>query len=535
MKEHTDDGGDNDVNDDEEHNNNTLSRAMMMAATAITAPPPPQQQQQQQQRDKPTSHQNDNTCSSTAAIGLFLFSFCTVSLSSGLVYGWPSLRRQLVNVEQSTLSEDRLGLIITTGAWSTQSLRFFFGLARDRSWGGTARTAVVSLVCCAAGCFGLANSHNNNATALTISMFLVGMGSGTQLCLQPVAGLFPVHSQGTLIASLSGAFQIAGLVFVALTSATTNRRAAFDGFAGVLLCLAVIGYAILPIQKFVPREKQRATKEEAEAADRAGEDNVLNEACYDSNKEADDKPEANQNEADMENDNQVEQDGVQQGETSISTYPHEEEEEEDSVLASLRSAEYILLLLWFTIQLIPMQYYVATIGYQLEQKGDNDGMYTRIFSIVYAAAAPVAPLCGKVADMFGLGIAQACSTILASFSLFLLSSNAISLNSHTIGMVAYGLGRMFVFGNYFTNLGKRFGYHNYGTLSGLGLLLSGIVSLIQYPMIATATNGGGGGGAMWVNIASGIAMVASLPYCVWLALREHRERQLQQSCRSGGV
>jgi LAT3 family solute carrier family 43 protein 3 len=39
-----------------------------------------------------------------------------------------------------------------------------------------------------------------------------------------------------------------------------------------------------------------------------------------------------------------------------------------------RYAEYIGLLLWFTVVVTPSQYYVLSIGYQLEQKGDAVGL-----------------------------------------------------------------------------------------------------------------------------------------------------------------
>ena len=41
------------------------------------------------------------------------------------------------------------------------------------------------------------------------------------------------------------------------------------------------------------------------------------------------------------------------------------------------SDEYICLLVWFSVVVTPSQYYVLSIGYQLEQKGDDAGDYTR--------------------------------------------------------------------------------------------------------------------------------------------------------------
>ena len=63
--------------------------------------------------------------------------------------------------------------------------------------------------------------------------------------------------------------------------------------------------------------------------------------------------------------------------------------------------EYILLVLWFSLLLIPQQYYIATIGLQLERKNDITGKYTKLFAIIYASVAILGPIFGKIADLFG--------------------------------------------------------------------------------------------------------------------------------------
>lgn len=58
-----------------------------------------------------------------------------------------------------------------------------------------------------------------------------------------------------------------------------------------------------------------------------------------------------------------------------------------------------------------------------------------------------------------------------------------------------------------------------GTLAGLGLFLSSLLSLLQYPLIALASSGH----ADVVNLVCGCVILAMLPYCVWLNRRERRE------------
>jgi hypothetical protein len=186
-----------------------------------------------------------------------------------------------------------------------------------------------------------------------------------------------------------------------------------------------------------------------------------------------------------------------------------------TTLQQMLSWEYIGLVAWFSACLVPMQYYIGSIGFQLEEKGDEDGFYASLFTIVYAGAALVAPLGGMVSDRLGLGWAQGVSTLFVAASFFVLSSRG-TLPVQVVGLVCYGVGRMFVFGFYFGNIGKRFGYTHYGTLSGIGLFLSAIVSLLQYPLLTAAADG------LPVNASVGIGLVCLIPYCVWLCVNERR-------------
>ena len=173
---------------------------------------------------------------------LFSFSFLSVSFVAGLVYGWPALRQELLD-DDSTLTEKQLGAAFTVGAWSTQGSRFITGLTRDRF--GTRIAACLCFTCAAAGSLGIALCDASNGAALGTSLFFVGVGSGTQLCVQPVAGLFPKHA-GAVLSTLSGAFQISGLVFLVLTHVSNSRQASFLGFAIFILGLTVIAALLLP-------------------------------------------------------------------------------------------------------------------------------------------------------------------------------------------------------------------------------------------------------------------------------------------------
>lgn len=187
----------------------------------------------------------------------------------------------------------------------------------------------------------------------------------------------------------------------------------------------------------------------------------------------------------------------------------------DNIRIDAQRGIYISLVAWFSVCLVPMQYYFGSIGFQLEEKGDDDGFYTSLFTIVYAVAALVAPLGGMFSDRLGLGWAQGDSTLFVAASFFVLASRG-SFPVQVVGLVCYRVGRMFVFGFYFGNIGKRFGYAHYGTLSGIGLFLSAIVSLLQYPLLAAAADGHS------VKASVGIGLVCLILYCVWLTITERQ-------------
>ena len=413
------------------------------------------------------------------SVCLFVFSFIAVSMTSGVAFGWPALRRHLIFEEGKTEWNERmLGIIFICGGWSTQGSRLFFGLLLDHTCLGTKGTTCLAIFLCLLGAGGLAVAET--VTGMSISMLFLGFGAGVQLMLQGVAKLFPKY-QGLIISSLSGAFQVASLVFLLLLSLFNDRRLGFCAFSATLFALFVVGATVLPRKYF--------------EEDRFNSNEMLVEDSTESKAEV--------------------WDGVE----TVA-------KERTSLWSQMKHMEYILLLTWFSIQLAPLQYYLATIGYQLEQRGDDDGKYTRLFLLIFASSSVVAPLVGYTSDSLGLGIAQGFSTFLVAMSFALLSIRSIALPYHVIGLVCYGVGRLAVFSMFFTNVGVRFGYGNFGTLSGIGLLLSSLVSLLQYPMIDFATDdtkSSGPAADSIVDVICGVTVFAMLPYCAWLSAREKSE------------
>mmetsp|Transcript_3036 Transcript_3036/g.4604 ORF Transcript_3036/g.4604 Transcript_3036/m.4604 type:complete len:554 (-) Transcript_3036:470-2131(-) len=464
---------------------------------------------------------------------LFAFSLASVALATGLIYGWPALRRQLVQDDGSDLDEKQLGAVFTVGAWSTQAMRFFFGMARDRF--GTQRVTFVSFVLVALGLAGVALSDPSDGIVLAVSLFAIGCGSGVQICIQPVAGLFPSYS-GTILSSLSGAFQVSGVIFLVLCSGDGSRQPAFLMFTACLSVFAVFSLILLPKGKsFILEEdnvdekstQQGQTKIDDETARLNRSKNIyleeingLQSMQVEHVKTDVDYARMNMRQWRQKNMylmylEEAKEEKYASGIKESSESTLVEDQQPLTALQQMKSLEYILLIFWFSVCVFPLQYYVGSIGFQLEGKGDDDGFYTSLFSVVYASSAVIAPAGGYLADTAGLGKTQGISTILLAASFLVLALDT-HLYIQSIGLFLYACARMFVYGMYFSNLGKRFGFKNYGTLAGSGLLISAIVSLLQYPLIAAAVEGN----ADKVNFALVVVCLSLLPYCYWVHRRE---------------
>ena len=136
-------------------------------------------------------------------IALFALAFVASSLVAGTVYGWPPLRALLLR-ERGELSEKRLARHFTAGSWSVQGGRFVAGVSRDRV--GTRFTCCACLAFVVGGALALGASEATNDAALTLGMFGLGLGSGVQLCVQPVAALFPESASTVMSSRLSFCF-----------------------------------------------------------------------------------------------------------------------------------------------------------------------------------------------------------------------------------------------------------------------------------------------------------------------------------------
>jgi MFS family permease len=425
------------------------------------------------------------------------------------VYGWPALRRDLI--KEGGLTEKELGAVFTCGAWSVQGGRFAAGLIRDSL--GTRRTACGCLLAVLIGAVLIATVPSDNFAGLAFGMLFLGLGSGAQLCIQPVTGLFPENASAAM-ATLSGAFQISGLVFLVCSGIArggAERIGAYLLYAGCVCVLLVLSWMYLPYGfKF--------TLDENDENDAKGKDEEVGHL---------DEEKATSASATalpvVLSDGKTRVAATGKEGTHTKAAPVNEKPPPPlshlTRRGQLFSDEYVALLAWFSFCVTPAQYYVQSIGWQLERKGDDDGAYTSAFVVLYAASAALAPIGGAVADKYGVGFAQGVATVLTGSSFLVLLSD--SLPAQIAGMTLYSIGRLFVFALFFSNIGRRFGFAHYGTLVGFGMLTSAVLSMLQYPMFTLAIDES----VDWVNVACAVAIAGCLPYTVWLSRREAREKR----------
>lgn len=447
----------------------------------------------------------------TARYIFFLFATVSIFMSSGLFYGWPSLRYKL----KSSLSNKQLDYMFTVGSLSSYGLRSVFGLIRDRK--GTRVTTCCALTCTVIGCIGFAIFSSDNLHGLSASIFFLGCGSSVQLCLQPIAAFFPSRYHGFILSVLSGSFQMSGLV-TSLLVAGNERSLTYGIYSVFLVCLIAIALRILPdkniqfdndtleyqscvVPSIVTSNGLSQNKHTIELNNTLTKNNFQDEYFDDSgHTNSNDTCATGGKDGGTSN-------NVNVGDsTTVIKYAH------NDLKNIMRSMDYMLLILWFSVQVIPSQYYIGTIGYQLEKRGiDEDGHFSYMFPYVMALAALTSPIIGIIADNYGIVQTHLCSTIFPSISLFILSSSSNSW--HVLGIFVFAVGRIMVFSTFFIHIGKVYQYTHYGTLVGTGFMISAIFSLLQYPLLSKAS----AGYETLVNSTLAFALLfQGLPYCFWL-------------------
>lgn len=388
------------------------------------------------------------TLSFRARLAYVLTAFLSIALMGGAVYGWPSMRevllrdRVLYDAEECDgnalgevcdSQELAFGVVFTVGAWANQGGRLLVGIALDRL--GTRYTSAGCVGMCGLGAavFGLTSSK----VGLSVGMFLIGAGgAGVQLALQSTSALFPLN-RSLVMASLSGAFQLASSVFLIMETvhrlAHVSRRWLFVGYAGVLLLVSGLCLLIWPTLPFgvIRRPSNQPTE-------------------------------------------------VRCGEHNRKALPLTER----SFREQLFSPDYLVMATYFTLAVLQAQFNIQSLGVQFQLMGHDSADLVRIFNIVFSLTWTITPLVGHSIDRLGsVRVLIVMNTLLLCCPVCLLSQLYFM---QIVFVISYSISRVSIWAVFFSYMGLTFGFSNYGKLAGGGLFFAACVSLLQIPLYDSA-------------------------------------------------
>jgi len=157
-----------------------------------------------------------------------------------------------------------------------------------------------------------------------------------------------------------------------------------------------------------------------------------------------------------------------------------------------------------------------TIGTQTELvTGENMAVE---FTICLCTISASAIFVGLAMDKFGFGVIVTCNIAFSMGASFCITSSETAVQ--WLGFILYVLSRVTSYGTFFAFIGINFGFKNFGTLAGVGLLISGCFSLFQYLCLDIVENDlGDDYNAMNMFMAFWCAVWGGL-YALWLFSQE---------------
>lgn len=401
-----------------------------------------------------------------------------ILLISGQVYGWPSLRALFENSglldsfcsdgADCDTSKVQFNRAFTVGSWSAQGMRFFTGIFLDRYGPAATSCACALALSLGYGLFALAESHALGAEGhlLAAGMFFVGVGSGAQLAVQSVGQLFP-SCNSTVQGILAGANTAGVLPWLVMQHAHRSLRATaislFLGYACFAFVWSAGALLTWPRQPFKAPPAQEHSLDEVHRG----------------------SP------------------GARRG----------------SGVAPWISKDYVLLVAWFSLQLLGSQFYIGSFADQMRFRTAEPSQIASLVdfcSAVLAVSGVVAPLVGFAIDCCGFGPMLTAMTLGAIFVNGMLLFQNLLLQY--VCLVVFAVQRVSLFVIFFSRMVNLSGGRDFGKMAGLGLVLSGTVSLAQAGLFALslATS------FTLVNVVLICSSICVLPFPIILWLDERR-------------
>jgi len=398
---------------------------------------------------------------------LWLAAFIQVGFLAGATYGWANLEQILERdgywTNDPGTEETNYGLVYTIGSWFSQAGRLFVGVYLD--WFGVKITTVTGCVMCCLGLVLFAIS-NTGMNLVYPAFILISLGGpGVQLATQSVSKLFA--NKAMVMSSLTWAFQLSTLWFMlcnVLNEDGLNENLLFMCYAAIAALLGFQCYFMYP-------KKFDTSKLLGGGHGHSRKSMLITSGRY-------------------------EEDFLETG----------------SLWQMMFSVDYICLNIWYSCYILYLQFYVMTIGSQTEAvTGENMAVE---FTIALCTVSSSAILVGYSMDKFGFGIVVLFNIGFSMGASFCITSSETGVQ--WLGFILYVLSRVTTYGTFFAFIGINFGFRNFGTLAGVGLLISGCFSLFQYLLLDIVENEMGDDyNAMNILIAIWVAGWGGL-YAFWL-------------------
>jgi MFS family permease len=200
--------------------------------------------------------------------------------------------------------------------------------------------------------------------------------------------------------------------------------------------------------------------------------------------------------------------------------------------------KYLLLIFWFSCNLLLQTHYLSSIFYTLYKLGDasltmqyyktnlkisdwRDYMFFKAASICNGCGFLWFPLVQRTmtylnwSTRFGL-------VILTQTIMVALLSFVEKLEVQFATFLLQGLSRLMLFTYYHAFIADQFGMKQFGKLVGIGTLAASLVGLLSYPLQLMMTYDFGGDYSMsYLFIGAGVLMSAALP--IWLRIQERAD------------
>ena len=196
---------------------------------------------------------------SGVAVAVLTCACISSALTSGVVFGWPSLlflldgdgvyrglcedqdKDEAITCEARDL---RLAAVYSAGFFSLMASRIVFGVVLDVLGPRVASVSGISSVALGAILFAYANDESFDVFLVAFALMGFG-GTGVHVSSFQLANLFPSKKR-TVGASFSGTFSLSGLIFLAfrlMYSYGASREQLFCGYA--VLCCGLAGAMLL--------------------------------------------------------------------------------------------------------------------------------------------------------------------------------------------------------------------------------------------------------------------------------------------------